>query len=80
MDASPLAHALKTAWLHTHLHCFQVDQQVLWLEICLAKANMHIACLVSSVLDLAALEVSDCLHSKDLLSSMQAIAIGAQQV
>lgn len=44
------------------LHSLEVLQQVLRLEGGLAKANMHIAGLVSTVLHLAALKVLDSLQ------------------
>ena len=46
------------------LHRLEVDQQVLCLEAGLAKANVHIACLVGTVLHLAALEVLDGLKAE----------------
>ena len=45
-----------------YLHSLQVHQQILWLEVCFPKTNMHIACLVSPVFHLASLEVFHCLH------------------
>jgi hypothetical protein len=45
-----------------YLNCLQVDQQIFWLEVCLAKAYMNIASLVCAVLNLASLEVPDCLQ------------------
>lgn len=45
-----------------HLNCLQIDEEVLWLEVCLAKADVHIPGLVRAVLHLASLEVSHCLQ------------------
>ncbi len=49
-----------TCFSAPHLHCLQVDQQVLCFEGGLPEAQMHVALLVCAVLNFAALEV---LHS-----------------
>ena len=48
--------------LPAYLHCLQVGDEVIGLEVCAAKAYVDIALLVGAVLHLAALEVLDSLR------------------
>lgn len=66
---------LKANTQEGYLDSLQVDQEVLWLEGSLAKAHMHIAGLVRSVLNLASLEIPHSLQPQQPFCQLPAFSI-----